>query len=200
MLAQGRISENTSWRRIPDYAVTDERLIKRIAAGDGVALAEIYERYRRLVYWTAFKTMHDAASAEEIVQEVYFKLWRCAREYRPERGRFPTWLISITRNACIDELRHRRVRPVLESIEDEGQLDLLADKNGDGLDRILEQTRIAAALAHIPAEQRNVIELAFFEGLSHPEIASRCGDPLGTVKTRMRLGLTKLKGLLEESR
>ncbi len=199
MLAQGNLVGNIGWRGPVEDEVADEPLIAAVAAGDGWALSKLYERYHRLVSWTAYKTMHDPAAVEEIVQEVYFKLWRCAREYQPERGRVSTWLISITRNACIDELRHRRARPVLEAVDDETQLDEASDMNtGEDLDRILDKTRVANALAHIPAEQRNVIELAFFEGLSHPEIASRCGDPLGTVKTRLRLGLLKLKGLLEE--
>ncbi len=199
MLAQVQIKSNVGWQGTFELETPDERLIAAVAAGDGWALSKLYERDRRLVLWTAYKTMHDSASAEEIAQEVFYKLWRCAREYQPERGRFSTWLISITRNACIDELRHRRARPVLEPVDDETKLDAASEANGeDNLDHILERTRVANALAHIPAEQRHVIELAFFEGLSHPEIASRCGDPLGTVKTRLRLGMEKLKGLLEE--
>ncbi len=187
------------WSGIHEYELPDDKLMILIAAGEGWAFAKIYERYSRLVFHTALKYIHDRPGAEEIVQEVFFKAWRFAGDYRPERSRLSTWLIRITQNQCIDELRRRRVRPTGEVLEDEMASPPAAIGDpGDALDHALERARVASALQRIPDSQRTVVELAFFEGLSHPEIASRCGDPLGTVKTRLRLGMKKLKGLLEE--
>ncbi len=195
----GMNSRPPGWTGPTGYALADELLVARVAAGQGWALSELYQRYARLVFHVAFKRLHERATAEEIVQEVFFKVWRSARDFYPERGRFSSWLIGITQNQCIDELRRRSVRPVFEPMEDELEPGPLTDGDpGVALDQAVDRERVARALARIPPEQRTVVELAYFEGLSHPEIAYRCGDPLGTVKTRLRLGMQKLRGLLEE--
>ncbi|MGB8645205.1 MAG: sigma-70 family RNA polymerase sigma factor [Anaerolineae bacterium] len=204
MLLQGQMlagmeNPGIGGRAIPEYQLTDERLIALTASGNAGALNKLYDRYARLVFSVAHQIFHDRASAEEAVQEVFCKLWRHARDYQPERGKFSSWLIRMTQNECIDELRYRRVRPILEPIDDEAWLGVASDGNpNETLENICERARVSSALAKIPREQRTVIELSFYEGLSHPEIASRCGDPLGTVKTRLRLGLQKLRGLLAE--
>ncbi len=163
------------------------------------ALAELYDRYARLVFSLALKVLNDRASAEEMVQEVFAKVWRGAGDYTPERGKFSSWLIGITHHRCIDELRRRRVRPVTESTDEEPLLELAGDDDpAEAAFYSLERARVRRALSKIPTEQRVVIELAFFEGLTHQEIAQRCGEPLGTVKTRVRLGMQKLKELLKE--
>ncbi len=196
----GMAGKGRTWGNASELQPTDEQLVALVAAGKDWALRKIHERYSRLVFHVAYKHLGDSASAEEIVQEVFIKLWRNACEYRAERGRLSSWLITITQNQCFDELRRRRVRPTLEPMEEEIQVSQAGESNpGQALDHVLDRARVAAALARIPSEQRTVIELAFFEGLTHPEIAYRCGDPLGTVKTRLRLGLSKLKGLLEEA-
>lgn len=186
------------WGGGPNHFPADEWLVRRIAAGDGMALRQIYDRYVRLVFSIAYRRTQDAACAEEIVQEVFCKVWRRGADYRPERGRFSSWLIGIAEHQSIDELRRRRVRPVMQSAEEESVPVATEGNPGDVLDHALDRARVAGALAQIPPAQRAVIELAFFEGLSHPEIADRCGMPLGTVKARIRLGMTKLKGLLQE--
>ena len=128
------------------------------------------------------------------------KVWQHARKYRVERGKFSSWLINISRHECIDELRRRRVRPVTQP-SDEKLLGTLASDDNPLPDTpaALERARVREALHQIPTQQRIVIELAFWEGMSQQEIALHCQSPLGTVKTRFRLGMQRLKLLLKES-
>ena len=179
---------------------TDAQLLALIIHGKNWALSEIYDRYARLVFSIALKTLNDQASAEEIVQQVFTKVWRHARDYRVERGKFSTWVITITHHQCIDELRRRRVHPMTnasywESLDGSASDD---DPAQDAQDRF-EQAQVRRALQQIPAEQRMVIEMAFWGGMSHREIALHCHSPLGTVKTRLRLGMQRLKLILQDS-
>ncbi len=184
---------------VAEKLLTDEQLIALIARNESWALAELYDRYVRLVFSLALKVLNDRASAEEIVQEVFTKVWRGAADFDARRGKFSSWLIGIAHHQCIDELRRRRVRPVAESTDDSPLSELASDEDPvEAAEYALERARVRRALAQIPVEQRTVIELAFFDGLTHQEIANRCGDPLGTVKTRVRLGMQKLKELLKE--
>lgn len=179
---------------------TDAQLLTLIGRGENWALSEMYARYAGLVFSIALKTLNDATSAEEIVQQVFTEVWRHADQYRPERGRFSTWVSTLTRHQCIDELRRRRARPLTEP-GDWKSIDRLAsndDPTGMGQD-LFEQAWISEALKHLPKPQRMVIELAFWDGMTQREIALRCRAPLGTVKTRFRLGMKRLKSLLQES-
>ena len=180
--------------------LTDEQLVAFIVRGENWALSEIYDRYTRLVFSLALKILNDRASAEEIVQQVFTKVWRSARDYRAERGKFLTWVMSISRNQCIDELRRRRARP-FTPLGDEEWLDELAsdDDPAQAVQYTFERARVREALKKRPAEQRIVIELAFWGGLTQQEIAVYCHSPLGTIKTRSRLGMQRLKRLLQES-
>ena len=180
--------------------LTDEQLVAFIVRGENWALSEIYDRYTRLVFSLALKILNDRASAEEIVQQVFTKVWHSARDYRADRGKFLTWVMSISRHQCIDELRRRRARPVTP-LGDEEWLDELAsdDDPGQAVQYIFERARVREALRKIPAEQRIVIELAFWGGLTQQEIAVYCHSPLGTIKTRSRLGMQRLRRLLQES-
>jgi len=180
--------------------LTDAQLLTLIGRGENWALSEMYARYAKLVFSIALQTLGDAASAEEIVQQVFTEVWRHARQYRPDLGRFSTWVITITRHQCIDELRRRRVRPKTE-LDDWKSLDNLAadDDPPQHVQEISEQVRIRQALQHIPAQQRLVIELTFWGGMTQREIALQSRAPLGTVKTRFRLGMKRLKFLLQES-
>ena len=180
--------------------LTDEQLVAFIVRGENWALSEIYDRYTRLVFSLALKILNDRASAEEIVQQVFTKVWRSARDYRAERGKFLTWVMTISRHQCIDELRRRRARPVTP-LGDEEWLDELAsdDDPGQAVQYVFEQARVREALKKIPAEQRIVIELAYWGGLTQREIAVYCHSPLGTIKTRSRLGMQRLRRLLQES-
>ena len=180
---------------------TDDQLISALRQGEGWAMTALYDRYVRLVFSLALRILNDRAAAEETVQEVFVKVWRRAKDYDAQRGKFSSWLTGIAHNHAIDELRRRRVRP--SASEDE---DAMADVIFEGpapLDlalQSLEHYRIVEALQAIPAEQRQPIEMAYFEGFTQQEISDRLKQPLGTIKTRMRLGMQKLKSLLEEER
>ena len=180
--------------------LTDAQLIALIVRGENWALSEIHDRYIRLVFSLALKTLNDQASAEEIVQQVFTEVWRHARHYRLERGKFSAWVSTITRHQCIDELRRRRVRPTTDPGDWES-LDRLAgnDDPAQDVQDPFEQARIRKALQQIPTQERIVIELAFWGGMTHREIALHSHSPLGTVKTRLRLGIRRLKSLLQES-
>lgn len=177
---------------------SDEELITLVARNESWALAELYDRYARLVFSLGVRVLNDRSAAEEIVQEVFAKVWLKAGDFQASRGKFSSWLIGIARHQCIDELRRRRVRPVTESTD---VASLRSEADSDPMESAVvagEQQRIRNALAQIPIEQRQAIELAFFEGLSHQQIADRLNAPLGTVKTRLRLGMQKLRELLQE--
>lgn len=180
---------------------TDAQLLALIGHGENWALSEIYNRYARLVFSIALGTLSDRASAEEIVQGVFTKVWQHARKYHAERGKFSAWLIHISRHECIDELRRRRVRPVAQP----GSEKLLGTLTGNDhpwadTQAAAERDRVREALQQIPAQQRIVIELAFWGGMTQQEIALHCHSPLGTIKTRFRLGKQRLKLLLQESK
>ncbi len=179
---------------------SDAELIHLVARNQSWALAEIYNRYARLVFSLAFKILNDRSSAEEVVQEVFVKVWRRARDYHDERGKFSSWLTGIAHHHAIDELRRRRVRP--SAAGDESAAADVMDDGPAPIDRAmqsLEHRRIVDALCAIPPEQRRAIELAYFDGYTQQEIAERLSAPLGTIKTRMRLGMQKLKTLLDET-
>lgn len=179
---------------------TDAQLLTLIGRGENWALSEIHDRYVRLVFSLALKTLNDRASAEEIVQQVFTEVWRQARHYRLDRGKFSAWVSTITRHQCIDELRRRSVRPMADAGGWEA-LDRLAgnDDPAQHAQDIFEQARIREALQQIPTQERMVIELAFWGGMTHREIALHSHSPLGTVKTRLRLGIQRLKPLLQET-
>jgi RNA polymerase sigma-70 factor (ECF subfamily) len=182
------------------WIFTDAQLLALIGRGENWAVSEIYNRYARLVFLIALRILSDRASADEIVQGVFTKVWQHARNYRVERGKFSTWLTNISRHESIDELRRRRVRPVTQP-GDEESLDRLAGNDHPRPDTqaAFERDQVREALQQIPIQQRIVIELAFWEGMSQQEIALHCHSPLGTVKTRFRLGMQRLKLLLQES-
>lgn len=181
-------------------AYTDEQLIRALTRGEAWAMTVIYERYGRLVFSLALKILNDRGAAEEAVQEVFVKVWKRARDFDVSRGKFSSWLTGITHNHAIDELRRRRARPT--AAEDEDALTQVVANDPTPIDmamQSLERRRIVEALKAIPLEQRRCIELAYFEGYTQQEISERLREPLGTVKTRMRLGMQKLKSLLESN-
>jgi RNA polymerase sigma-70 factor (ECF subfamily) len=180
--------------------LSDEELMQQLSLHDRHAFEEIYDRYGDLVYSTALRVLRDPHLAEDISQEIFVRLWRKPDGYVAERGRFLTWLISVTRNRAVDEVRARGRRQRHETASPEEQEREFPAGTAD--DPALnaqhaEQRRIVrAALAELPPEQRQVIELAFFGGLTQREIADRLSQPLGTVKTRIRLGMQKLRARL----
>ena len=184
-----------------DYKqLRDEELMRRLFYRDREAFEAIFERYGDLVYSTALRVLRDAHLAEDISQEIFVRIWRKPESYVAERGRFLTWLISVTRNRAVDEVRSRGRRQRYETASPEEQERELpaGDANDPALNaQLAEQARVVrAALAELPPEQREVIELAYFGGLTQQEISDRLAQPLGTVKTRIRLGMQKLRPAL----
>jgi RNA polymerase sigma factor (sigma-70 family) len=167
--------------------IGDEELIRWVAQGDDQALSELYNRYSRPVYATGIRLLGDAHLAEELVQDAFMSVWRAARTFDSSRASFATWLYRITRNRAVDLNRRRQVRPF------SGGEDALRNVSGgpepeasvDGWD-------VARALSRIPEEHREVLTLAYFEGLSQREISRRTGVPLGTIKSRTMAALKRL--------
>ena len=174
--------------------------MRRLQYRDKVALEAIFDRYGDLVYTTALRVLRDAQLAEDVSQEIFGRLWRKPGSYVAERGRFLTWLISVTRNRAVDEVRSRGRRQRHETASPEAQERELpaGSANDPALNaQLAEEARtIRAALSGLPGEQREVIELAYFGGLTQQEISQRLDQPLGTVKTRIRLGMQKLRAAL----
>jgi RNA polymerase sigma-70 factor (ECF subfamily) len=178
-------------------ALSDADLISRVAQGEAEALEVLYDRYSRVVYSFALRIVGDPLIAEELLQEVFFRAWQQGKAFRESRGAFVTWLLSITHNMAIDEVRKRRRRPQKADSEEPetvlaGVPDTSQDVEGEVWLSSLRAT-IEAAMSQLPSAQRETIELAYFQGLTQREIAERLGEPLGTIKTRMRLGIQKLR-------
>ena len=181
--------------------IADDQLVARIAQGDAAALEVLYDRYVRQCFGLAMRMLGDSALSEEVVQEVFLKVWTNPGSYSSQKGKFASWLLSLVHHRCIDELRRRsRTEVALEDDETGGVLSTEADPGLEPGDQVwvMEQQRaVRDALKKIPQNQRQVLELAYYRGLSHSEIAARLGQPLGTVKTRIRLGMQSLRQLLE---
>jgi RNA polymerase sigma-70 factor (ECF subfamily) len=177
--------------------MADRAAINRMARGDQDALGELYDRHGRLVYSLALRIVRDQRDAEEVVQEVFAQAWRQSGRYDAARGSVVGWMLRLTRSRAIDRVRGRRARPDVAA--DEAALLDLAD-TAPGADEQLasadQATQVRAALESLPFLQRTAIELAFYEGLTHTEIADRLEEPVGTVKTRIRQGLLKLRDRL----
>ncbi len=191
-------SEKTSGSKMRN--VGDEDLVRRVAEGDDQALSELYDRYSRPVYATALRLLADASLAEELVQETFTSVWRRAKSFQSERASFSTWLYHITRNRAVDLDRRRRVRPL--SVGDEP---LQAVPGGPEPEAGVDGWDLARGLSRLPDEHREVLTLAYFEGLSQSEISRRTGVPLGTIKSRTtaalkRLHRTMTNPLAEEAR
>jgi len=181
--------------------LSDELLMAHVAAGDSTALDQLYGRYARIAYGLALKILASSEPAEDVVQEAFWRVWSRAATFQAGSGQFAPWLFGIVRNLCIDELRRRNARPVqLANTADDHALLTIPDPQPelDTLTWEAERRRlILGALAELPPDQRQVIELAYFGGLSQREIADKLNNPLGTVKTRVRLALTKLRAMLQ---
>ena len=171
----------------------DAALVRRVDAGDPDALRVLYERYGGIVFGMTFRLLGDRQAAEECTQDVFVSAWRTARNYEPERARVSTWLMAIARNRAIDATRRRAARPV-DPHEDVQSADEAPD-TAELVSSADEAARVAGALAELPDAQREALSLAYFDGLSHTEIAERLGLPVGTVKGRIRLALDRLRAL-----
>ncbi len=184
----------------PDFSSQDDELaclLSKIAQGDEQALAICYDRTSAYVYSLALRILNDAALAEEITLDVYMQIWRQAGQYDQGRGKPMAWLAVLTRSRSIDRLRvGKNERTNCESLDNMNE-QITTQGNPEAFSAHCDQYRIVQeALAALSLEQRQVIELAYFRGLSQSEIASQTGMPLGTVKTRIRSGMTKMRNLL----
>ena len=186
-------------RQRDEARAEDEQLILRVASGDRAAFEALYDRYSATVFGIVLKMLGDRELAEDAVQEVFWRVWKRAGSFDRSRA-FAPWLFGIAHNYGIDELRRRRVRPqpVYEDDEQPILSDIPDEVDVAAQATLADQRRIVrAALDQLPHEQRQALMLAYFGGLTQQEIAARLGNPLGTVKTRMRLGLQKLRALLQ---
>lgn len=180
--------------------VSDAALMARVAQQDRRALEQLYDKYAAAAMGLALKMLGERNTAEEIVQEAFWRVWKRASTFELQRGQFTAWLFGIVHNLAIDELRRRRVRPntVSTDAEDDSILELpdhAVDVAESAFQRVTgEQVRLA--LRELPDAQRSVIELAYFEGMTHQEIAARLDEPIGTIHTRARLALQKLRETL----
>jgi RNA polymerase sigma-70 factor (ECF subfamily) len=174
-----------------------------IAAGESAAFEALYNRYAANVYQTVLRIVQDQALAEDLVQDVFWRVWQRSTCFAHERGQVAPWLRAVARNMSVDELRRMRARPVLVRTEaEQSRMLQLPDERADVVASSMKREQrgmIVSALQQLPVEQRQVIELNYFGGHTYKEIAAALNHPIGTVKTRARLGLRKLKRTLAMS-
>jgi RNA polymerase sigma-70 factor (ECF subfamily) len=171
-----------------------EELIQRLAAGDRDAFGRFYDRYAPLVYPLVLRIVRDRADAADVLQEVFWEAWQNAATYDRARGTPEAWMITRARARAIDRVRavRRRTETFVPPLDD-GVMAAAPEAGGDAASRAMDRGIVGAALAQLPAAQREAIELAYYAGLTQTEIAEQLRQPLGTVKTRIRLGLERLR-------
>lgn len=173
---------------MPHQLSNDAGIVARLLDGDKEGFVRLYDEYAGLIYGVALRVLRNAAAAEDVVQEVFLQLWRNPASFDPQRGRLAPWLAVITRHKAVDSLRKLKFEadssetPLSDPRVTEASVHSSADGN-----------RAKTLMAQLPTEQRQVLELAFLDGLTHVEIAARVSQPLGTVKSRIRLGLLSLR-------
>ena len=173
----------------------DVALLKAIAAKDEASLAQIYDNYRVILFGLLMRILNNRAEAEDVLQEVFLQVWRKAGDFDENRGRPFTWLVTLTRSRGIDRLRTLSARERVAEAGAKDASEAISDAVSDAF-RSEQRGLVTDALAQLPDEQKRPLMLAYFDGLTQSEIATRLGAPLGTVKTRMRTGLMKLRELL----
>ena len=175
--------------------VHEIELLKAIAAKDEAALAMLYDRYRVILFGLLMRILNNREEAEDVLQEVFLQVWRKAADFDQNRGRPFTWLVTLARSRGIDRLRTLAARERLAEAGAQGASEQTSDAATDAF-KSEQRGLVTNALAQLPDEQKRPIMLAYFDGLTQSEIATRLGAPLGTVKTRMRTGLMKLREML----
>jgi RNA polymerase sigma-70 factor (ECF subfamily) len=168
--------------------MADAALVERVRLRDASAVAEIFDRYSHAVYAVALRILQDCGYAEDITQEILFQFWQNPGAFVQERGTLRAWLMAVARNRSIDLLRRRKYTDSPEDVVLASSFNLAAEAEHQGM-----VDKVRQALGQLPCEQQDSMELAFFEGLTHAEIAEKTGLPLGTVKTRIRLALITLR-------
>jgi RNA polymerase sigma-70 factor (ECF subfamily) len=176
--------------------LSDEALVALAARSQQAALAELYDRYGRIAYGLALRVVRDEALAEDAVQEAFLAVWRTAARFIPERGKASTWILTLVHRRAVDVVRReeRRRADALDSAPEPGGGD---DVHEDAWLR-LQRERVQSALRQLPEPQREALELAYYGGFSQSELAERLGQPIGTIKSRMFAGLSRLRELLGE--
>ena len=180
----------------------EQTLVNRVQSGDFTAVEELYGRYSRQAFGLALKILNSTEAAEDAVQDAFLRFWKQPKSFDASRGKFSTWLLSVVHNLCIDQLRRKRNKAVsIDQQEAQERLNYMADERVAIEEEVwlgMQRNVIRKAMDNLPLDQRKVIELAFFNGLTHQEIAQQTGQPLGTVKSRIRQGLMKLKGFVKD--
>lgn len=193
------VASDRSIGRAPDniaavgaFPAADGQLLARVRSGDQQAMTEIFDRYGRMVYSVALRVLADPGYAEDVMQEVLIKVWKEPGTFLEGRGSLGAWLAVMARNRAIDMLRRRKPTETVEDV-------VLVSKSNIAteIERNAMIEKVRSVMTGLPPEQQKSMELAYFEGLSHSEIAAKTGDPLGTVKTRIRTALISLRGALE---
>jgi RNA polymerase sigma-70 factor, ECF subfamily len=175
-------------------------LLTKIASGDRNALSKLYDRYSRMIYAIAWKSLNSVEDCEEVVLDVFAQVWRIADRFDPSKGSVEQWIFTLARSRILDRLRKlQRLNKVSDAIAAGKEIEFPTTSVDpiEAVEIVERRQQVLTALSHIPSEQRQVIELAYYQGLTHTEIATRTGLSLGTVKTRLRLGLSKLKVAFE---
>lgn len=183
----------------PFDPIDELRLVERLRARDQGALDTLYERYSKVVYAIALRIIGQPADAEDVVVDSFWQVWQQAESYDSTRGQLRTWIVTIARSRALDRLRAMRRSPLAgaEEVNVAGR-EMAADDDPEQSAWLSQQSAIVrGALAALPREQRQALELAYYHGLSQSEVAERLGEPLGTIKTRMRLGMMKLREQLQ---
>ena len=178
--------------------LSDEALVALVARGHETALAELYDRRGRIAYGLAFRIIRDEALAEDAVQEGFLGLWRGAASFVPERAKASTWILTLVHRRAVDLVR-REQRRRADPLEPETAEAIVGGSVEDSALLNLERERVQGALARLPDNQRETIELAYYGGFTQSELAARLGQPLGTIKSRMFSGLARLRELLDDS-
>jgi RNA polymerase sigma-70 factor (ECF subfamily) len=173
-------------------APADEPLLTRVKGNDQKAMTELFDRYGGMVYSVALRVLNDPGQAEDVMQEIFFQVWRNPHSFAEGRGSLGAWLAVMARNRAIDALRRRKPSDSVDDVILASHVDLASE-----VERTALMNKVRGILKDLPPEQRKSVELAFFEGMSHTEIAARTGDPLGTVKTRIRSALLSLRKAIE---
>lgn len=197
---RSRRSEGREATRQIDYALLDDAaLVRLLVEQDTRALETLYARYSRPAFSLALKILGDREIVEEVVQEVFLRLWTRASGFDPQRGKLLSWLLTITHHRAIDELRRRRSQPETDGLQEQlASVEEPASDPSESYGLIENRETVQQALIQLPEAQRRPIEMAYYGGLTQVEIAQVLGEPLGTIKTRMRLGMQKLRVLLAD--
>jgi RNA polymerase sigma-70 factor, ECF subfamily len=192
-----RVSQTDTPARSNPGALRDDELLVLVSRGDEAALGAVYDRYGGLVYTIALRVTGDRQTAEEVTQDVFQGVWQTAGSYQAGRGACAAWLVGIARHRAIDAIRSKRERArTREQTYDRGTFAETAGAPDPEVTDFDLREAVRAALDSLPVAQRQAVELAFYGGFTRVEIAERLGEPIGTIKTRLRLGLMKLRDLL----